>query len=155
MTALAQAADVVLPGAAWVEKDASYVNGQGACRERRASSLRRARRRRTGRSSSTSGSRWARPDLRQQRRGSRRPRRAALAAFERYAGLRKLAFARPVSAKHWLQASNPSERWKWDFMFQDLPPVKFAGKPTPTSLTSYPSSTERVKRTSEPARQHV
>ena len=31
------------------------------------------------------------------------------------------------SARHWLQASNPSERWKWDFMFQDLPPVKFDG----------------------------
>ena len=27
--------------------------------------------------------------------------------------------------EHWLQASNPSERWKWDFMFQDLPPIKF------------------------------
>ena len=39
-----------------------------------------------------------------------------------------LAFARPVAAQHWLQASNPSERWKWDFMFQDLPPVKFAGR---------------------------
>jgi hypothetical protein len=23
-----------------------------------------------------------------------------------------------------MQASNPSERWKWDFMYQDLPPVK-------------------------------
>ena len=31
---------------------------------------------------------------------------------------------RPTSARNWLQASNPSERWKWDFMFQDLPPVK-------------------------------
>ena len=31
-----------------------------------------------------------------------------------------------MSAKEWLQASNPSERWKWDFMFQDLPPVKFS-----------------------------
>jgi hypothetical protein len=29
-----------------------------------------------------------------------------------------------MTARHWLQASNPSERWKWDFMFQDLPPVK-------------------------------
>src|SRR6185436_16229280 len=29
MTALAQAADIVLPGASWVEKDAAYVNGQG------------------------------------------------------------------------------------------------------------------------------
>jgi NADH-quinone oxidoreductase subunit G len=44
---------------------------------------------------------------------------------DRYAGLAELAFARPVSARTWLQASNPSERWKWDFMFQDLPPVKF------------------------------
>ena len=33
-------------------------------------------------------------------------------------------FARAVSARNWLQASNPSERWKWDFMYQDLPPVK-------------------------------
>ena len=29
-----------------------------------------------------------------------------------------------VAAKTWLQTSNPSERWKWDHMFQDLPPVK-------------------------------
>ena len=35
-------------------------------------------------------------------------------------------------AQHWLQASNPSERWKWDFMFQDLPPVK--GSVDPSSL---------------------
>nr|MBP6716408.1 hypothetical protein [Acidobacteriota bacterium] len=42
-----------------------------------------------------------------------------------YAALSTMTFARPVSAKSWLQASNPSERWKWDFMFQDLPPIKF------------------------------
>ena len=36
-------------------------------------------------------------------------------------------------SEHWLQASNPSERWKWDFMFQDLPPVKFAGTPRATA----------------------
>jgi hypothetical protein len=40
-----------------------------------------------------------------------------------------MTFSKPVSARHWLQASNPSERWKWDFMFQDLPPVKFSGTP--------------------------
>jgi len=51
------------------------------------------------------------------------------------APLTELAFARPVAAKNWLQASNPSERWKWDVMFQDLPPVKFAGRPDPTSIT--------------------
>jgi hypothetical protein len=59
---------------------------------------------------------------------------ASLAGNERYAPLATLAFARPVTARHWLQASNPSERWKWDFMFQDLPPVKFAGMPMATSL---------------------
>ena len=57
----------------------------------------------------------------------------ALGGNERYAALATLAFARPVAARHWLQSSNPSERWKWDFMFQDLPPVKFAGTPRSTS----------------------
>ena len=28
------------------------------------------------------------------------------------------------------QASNPSERWKWDFLFQDMPPVKFEAAPS-------------------------
>jgi hypothetical protein len=40
-------------------------------------------------------------------------------------GVTKLGFAKPTAAQHWLQNSNPSERWKWDFMFQDVPPVKF------------------------------
>jgi NADH dehydrogenase/NADH:ubiquinone oxidoreductase subunit G len=39
-------------------------------------------------------------------------------------GLTSLRFTPPVQARHWLQSSNPSERWKWDFMYQDLPPVK-------------------------------
>ena len=52
MTELARAADVVLPGASWVEKDASYVNGQGRLQARpRAHCRRRATRRKTGRSS--------------------------------------------------------------------------------------------------------
>src|SRR5262249_44457047 len=58
---------------------------------------------------------------------------AALKGNQRYDGLTSLAFARPVTARHWLQASNPMERWKWDFMFQDLPPVKFAGTTRATS----------------------
>jgi NADH dehydrogenase/NADH:ubiquinone oxidoreductase subunit G len=55
--------------------------------------------------------------------------RAAIAAelghIAGYAALAGMTFTRPTEVKHWLQASNPSERWKWDFMFQDLPPVKF------------------------------
>jgi NADH-quinone oxidoreductase subunit G len=142
MTALAQAADVVLPGASWVEKDGAYVNGQGR--------LQAAARAinppgeaqedwqifvnvglALGAGLTYTSSAAVRGDL-----------EAALAGNERYAGLANLAFARPVSAKHWLQASNPSERWKWDFMFQDLPPVKFAGKPAPTSFQGLPVTTE-------------
>jgi NADH-quinone oxidoreductase subunit G len=133
MTPLAAAADIVLPGASWVEKDASYVNGQGR--------LQGAARAiappgdaqedwqifvnlgvTLGATVNYASSADVRAELSRQ-----------LGNQERYAGLTALAFARPVSARHWLQASNPSERWKWDFMFQDLPPVKFAGKPAPTS----------------------
>ena len=41
-----------------------------------------------------------------------------------YADAERPVFTRPVPAKNWLQASNPSERWKWDFLYQDLPPIK-------------------------------
>ena len=41
-----------------------------------------------------------------------------------YATADQLVFTRAMPARNWLQASNPSERWKWDFMYQDLPPVK-------------------------------
>ena len=41
-----------------------------------------------------------------------------------FAGITGVAFSKPMAAKTWLQASNPSERWKWDHMFQDLAPVK-------------------------------
>jgi len=42
-----------------------------------------------------------------------------------YADLSRLVFARPQAAATWLQTSNPAERWKWDTLFKDLPPVKF------------------------------
>ena len=57
---------------------------------------------------------------------------AAMSGNAAYEGVTTLSFARPVTAAHWLQASNPSERWKWDVMFQDLPPVKFAATPRTT-----------------------
>jgi NADH-quinone oxidoreductase subunit G len=125
LSPLAQAADVVLPGAAWVEKNASYVNGQGR--------LQAASRAinppgealddwqifvnvgiALGATLTYTNSEEVRADVAK-----------ALAANPRYAELTSLSFTRPVAARHWLQASNPSERWKWDFMFQDLPPVKF------------------------------
>ena len=133
MTPLAKAADIVLPGSAWVEKDASYVNGQGR--------LQGAARviaapgdaqedwqvfvnvgRALGVPLTYTGSGAIRGEI-----------AAAMSANPTYAALADLAFARPVPARNWLQASNPSERWKWDFMFQDLPPVKFAGTPRATA----------------------
>jgi len=136
LTELAQAADLVLPGAAWVEKNATYVNGQGR--------LQAAARvipppgeaqedweifvnvglaLGTGLSYSSSGQ--IRSEL-----------AAAMSSNQAYAALGTIEFSRAVSARTWLQASNPSERWKWDFMFQDLPPVKFAGRPAATSWFS-------------------
>jgi len=134
MTPLAEAADFVLPGAAYVEKDATYTNGQG--RVQAASQVLLP--------PGDAMEDWqilvnvavglgvsappyttsadVRADV-----------AAALSGNPAYSELTRLAFTRPVPAQTWLQASNPSERWKWDFMFQDLPPVKFAGQTEPTS----------------------
>ena len=136
MTDLARAADIVLPGACSYEKDAAYVNNQG-----RAQAASRALPTRgdaqddwqilvnlgmaLGVTLDYTSSAHVRADVAR-----------ALAGNPAYEHLASLEFNRPVTAKHWLQASNPSERWKWDVMFQDLPPVKFEGRPEATSIPS-------------------
>ncbi len=124
-TPLADAADIVLPGSAFVEKDATYTNMTGH--------VQAASRVVTppgeagedwqiltklavvfGTTVSYASSLAVREGIAQ-----------ALSAVPGYAALSNVSFARPIPARSWLQASNPSERWKWDFMFQDLPPVKF------------------------------
>ncbi len=136
LTELAKAADIVLPGTAWVEKDAAYMNMDGRLQGAARAIIAPGEAQEDwqvfvnvglalGLAMTYTSSAAVRAEL-----------AAALTGQERYAGLANLAFARPVSAKHWLQASNPSERWKWDFMFQDLPPVKFAGIPAPASLVN-------------------
>ncbi len=123
MNEFAAAADIVLPGAAFVEKDALFTNDQGRVQA-------------SSRAIAPPGE--AREDwliladaarslgLTLAYASSAQVRSAIAAALPGgpYAAAEHMAFARPVSAKHWLQASNPSERWKWDFMYQDLPPVK-------------------------------
>jgi predicted molibdopterin-dependent oxidoreductase YjgC len=129
MTPLAKAADVVLPGSSWLEKDATYVNGSGRLQaaSRAINPPGEARDdwqvfvsvgRELGTTLDYASSSAVRSDI-----------AAAIGTQPRYAGLSTMTFSKPVSARHWLQASNPSERWKWDFMFQDLPPVKFSGTP--------------------------
>jgi NADH-quinone oxidoreductase subunit G len=125
-SALGRAADVVLPGACFVEKDGSYTNDHGRVQ---------------------GGSRVLDPvgdaledweiltrlaELVEHPTGCtsahdvRRALAAAMADTPSYASLTSLEFARPIPARNWLQASNPSERWKWEVMFRDLPPVKGA-----------------------------
>ena len=128
MSELVSVADIVLPGAAWVEKDASYVNQDG-----RVQAAARAIAPpgdaqedwqvfvNVGLALGVTMTYASSEEVRVEIAG-------ALAQNERYAGFAQLGFARPVPARNWLQASNPSERWKWDFMFQDLAPVKFASK---------------------------
>jgi NADH-quinone oxidoreductase subunit G len=122
-TDLTTAADIVLPGAAWVEKDALYTNEQGLVQA-------------SSKVINPPGE--AREDwqilanianllgLTMPYQSSNDVRKALSAALPgtKYSGAHTIAFARPISASNWLQASNPSERWKWDFLYQDVPPVK-------------------------------
>jgi len=135
LTELARAADIVFAGACALEKDAAYVNQQGRVQgaARALDAPGDAQEdwqilvhvgHALGTTLAYASSAAVRADVAR-----------ALAGNATYAGLTELAFARPVAAGNWLQASNPSERWKWDVMFQDLPPVKFAGRPDPTSIT--------------------
>jgi len=122
-SALTDAADVVLPGAAFVEKDAVFTNADNRVQA-------------ASRAIAPPGD--AREDwevlahiaralggaLPYQTSGDVRTAIAAAYPQGPYAQVHQLVFTRPVAASHWLQSSNPSERWKWDFMYQDLPPVK-------------------------------
>ena len=126
MTELARAADFVLPGASYVEKEASYTNQTGTPAGHGARDCAAGR---GARGLADSGQRRRGPRRRrspydERGRGSRRHRGALRERRPGSQGLTTLAFTRPLEARSWLQASNPSERWKWDFMYQDLPPVK-------------------------------
>ena len=123
MTPHANAADVVLPGYCYVEKDALYTNDQGRVQATSAAIAPPIDAREDclilANLAKTLGL-----DLGYQ--SSNDVRRALGAAMPGtpYATADQTVFTRPVPAASWLQASNPSERWKWDFMFQDLAPVK-------------------------------
>jgi NADH-quinone oxidoreductase subunit G len=138
LTDLARAADIVLPGASYVEKEASYTNDQGRLQGTAQAinppgdatedwqilvNLAMA----LGVAFDYASAAQVRADI-----------AARFAGVKELAGIASLAFARPMAAKHWLQASNPSERWKWDFMYQDLPPVK--GELDPSALPLPPGA---------------
>jgi NADH-quinone oxidoreductase subunit G len=134
LTPLAQAADIVLPGTAWVEKDAAYVNKDGRLQGASRAIAAPGDAQEDWQVFVNVGLALGVPLTYTSSAAVRGDVAAALSGNPRYEGLTSLAFSRPVTARTWLQASNPSERWKWDFMFQDLPPVKFSGMPAATSL---------------------
>jgi NADH-quinone oxidoreductase subunit G len=123
--ALTEAADIVLPGSAFVEKDATFTNMTGhvqpvsrvipppgdAAEDWQILSKVAVACGATVAETTASAIRQAIA--------------SSLTSVPGYAALADVAFARPVSARQYLQSSNPSERGKWDTMFQDLPPVKF------------------------------
>ncbi len=125
-TPLSEAADVVLSGACWVEKEACYTNGQGILQttskvipppgyavEDTVVLLKLAAATGAGLTMKTAAD--VRADL------------ATMAAqVPGLAGIDRVTFSEVKTASHWLQSSNPMERGKWDVLFNDLPPVKFA-----------------------------
>jgi NADH-quinone oxidoreductase subunit G len=123
-TSLANAADVVLPGAAWVEKDATYSNDQG--RLQAASKVMNP----PGEAVddwqilTSVGASFGLPFAYKSSSDVRAALAEAMAGTSGFEGITGQVFSRPLPLQHWLQASNPMERWKWNVMFQDLPPVK-------------------------------
>jgi NADH-quinone oxidoreductase subunit G len=120
-TDIAKVADVVLPGAAWVEKDATYTNEQGLLQA--ASKVLNP--------PGEAVDDWqiltsvaAALGLPFAYTSSNEIRKQMASNIPGYETLSGQVFSRPLKLQHWLQASNPMERWKWNVMFQDLPPVK-------------------------------
>jgi NADH-quinone oxidoreductase subunit G len=134
LNALAQAADVVLPGATWVEKDSTYVNKDGRLQAAAKAMAPAGDSQEDWKVFTDLGLALGAAIAYASAAEIRTELAGAMSANPNYAGLTTVSFARPVSARTWLQASNPSERWKWDFMFQDLPPLKFEGRHGLSSL---------------------
>jgi NADH-quinone oxidoreductase subunit G len=122
-TDLTAAADMVLPGAAWVEKDAIYTNDQGRVQAASKAINPPGEAREDWQILASLASSLGLTMPYQSADDVRRAIAAALPG-SKYTEAHTIAFARPISASNWLQASNPSERWKWDFLYQDMPPVK-------------------------------
>ena len=121
---LAAAADVVLPGAAWVEKDGIFTNDQGMVQGASKALVTPGDAVEDWQILTSVGAALGLPFAYETSAAVRADLATALAGNAAYAGVAGQVFNRPVSAETWLQASNPSERWKWDVMYQDLPPVK-------------------------------
>ncbi|HEY3380616.1 MAG TPA: molybdopterin-dependent oxidoreductase [Vicinamibacterales bacterium] len=125
MSDLARAADFVLPGASYLEKDACYTNDQGRVQAAAQAVAPPGDAMEDWRVLQNFGLTIGVAAIYTNSAGIRADIGAAMSDRPGYAGLAHVTFARPTVAKNWLQTSNPSERQKWDSLFKDLPPVKF------------------------------
>jgi hypothetical protein len=138
-TELATVADVVLPGAAWVEKDATYSNDKGIVQGASKVLNPPGEAVEDWQILTSVAAALGLPFTYESSQQVRTEIAGALADVPGYSGLAGQIFYRPLPLKHWLQASNPMERWKWNAMFQDLPPVKghnvqMEGAPVPAVI---------------------
>jgi NADH-quinone oxidoreductase subunit G len=124
-TDITRAADVVLPGCAWAEKDASYTNMQGRLQAGSRGILPPGDARDDWQILADVASALGAPLGYASPHDVRQAIATMLGGEPAVAGITALAFRRPAAASSWLEASNPMERLKWDFMFQDVLPLKF------------------------------
>jgi len=124
-TDVTRAADIVLPGCAWVEKDASYANMQERLQAASQGILPPGDARDDWRILADVAAALGVPLGYASAHEVRQAIAATLGSEPAVAGIAALEFRRPAPAATWLQASNPMERLKWDFLFQDVLPLKF------------------------------
>jgi NADH-quinone oxidoreductase subunit G len=124
MTELAKIADVVLPGAAWVEKDATYTNDKGILQAASKVMNPPGEGVEDWQILTSVAVALGLPFTFRTSQDVRAAIGETMGGIAGYESLGTQNFSRPLPLQHWLQASNPMERWKWNVMFQDLPPVK-------------------------------
>ena len=152
-TALAAVADIILPGSAWVEKDAVYTNDQGHVQASSKAITPPGEAVDDWQILTSVGAALGLDFTYTSSQQVRAAVAASLASLPAYASLADTTFNRPVTAEHWLQSSNPMERMKWQDLFQDLPPVKghnvqMENQP-PATVIPLRLVTEEVARASE------
>jgi predicted molibdopterin-dependent oxidoreductase YjgC len=125
-TDLPRAADIVLPGCAWLEKYATYTNMQGRLQTTSRAILPPGDAREDWAVLAEVADVLGTPLGYGSGQDVRQAIAAVLPAEPALQGIASVTFARPTEARHWLQASNPMERQKWDALFFDAPPFKFA-----------------------------
>ena len=152
-TAIAKVADVVLPGAAWVEKDATYTNDKGILQVASKVINPPGEAVEDWQILTSVAAALGLPFTFKTSQDVRVALGLSMRGTAGYETLGTKSFSRPLTLQHWLQASNPMERWKWNVMFQDLPPVKghnvqMEAAPQP-AVIPLKLVTEEISRSSE------